>query len=658
VKLRRYTILGAIAAAVVAPAIALGIAAPAEALQPSPVGPPVLNVPSSVIGGATGNAPSSGAQLGGQIANGTKGSPAFGAGVLSKAGQVVSNYNLGTFIGGVVDQAFGIDKDGTVCAATGQDFGGTVVRTLAGASCDVYDLPPTYQPNLDGGTVNYGSNACVNSGTTQLCLTVLGRVSYQVNNSDGTKTTQYAYCSKATWGSAFSSFTTATFQIWYDSTQRWSGSVAGGQLSSAPPALQSACGTSGGVNSYKSLPSDNTNPTKWRVCPDAGCTAPSTQNVITNEQDPTRWLTCTIKTTDGQTFTANSDNFKESSGAVAPVKCPTIPSNLTAGHMTITLNGGPQVLTLYDQDSTAAYQAAQSAYPACSNGTCTLDLIDGTGSCYDGDSSRCATWVNDPNRDTKYKCKYGTYDAPIKDCFALGNAFDPAKVAAGNGIADPATGQDTKTQTTVKPDASGAPEPADAGDTREACFPTGWGAFNPLNWVLQPVKCALNWAFVPRASKMNELSGNLKSAVGGTAIAGLQAGMGNWAAFGIGDGGCNGIPLSTTIYGQQIKIDLLKACPGDALAPAANVTHLVVSAAIITAGVLACLRYIANVFGFAGFGRIGSAVHGPRFGPAPESGAGNGPGGSGGGSSEYYVVYETGREPGGIGGTSKRGIES
>jgi hypothetical protein len=33
-------------------------------------------------------------------------------------------------------------------------------------------------------------------------------------------------------------------------------------------------------------------------------------------------------------------------------------------------------------------------------------------------------------------------------------------------------------------------------DTAE-CWPAGWGWFNPADWVLKPIKCALLWAFVP-----------------------------------------------------------------------------------------------------------------------------------------------------------------
>jgi len=680
-KLRRYTVLGAIAAAVVAPALALGIAAPANALQAPPVAPPKLNVPSSVIGGATQTG-ASGAQLAGQIANGTKGSPAFPAGALTKTvgtvQQVIAAFNLGSFVGGAIDAQFGIDKDGTVCGATGDDFGGTVLRTLAGSDCSAYDLASTYTPNTDAPTTVTGSTLSFTSSDGKVYTF---KVTGMTPAPSVWSQTKRAWCYQTT-----ATGTTGTNASWSQASWKdpqgtiWG--VSWGLVDPSGNVMMPAAsgGSTPGGSSWMGTCADPTKITSATGIMNMAVETPqpvgyvvvrnyggSYQKVpgLTNSgtitqtsSDPTRWLTCTIKTTDGKTYSATSDNFTEGSGKMAPTKCPTIPPTSTAGHMTITLNGGPQVLTLYDQDSTSAYQAAQTAYPACANGTCTLDLLDGTGSCYEGDTSRCATWMDDPNRDSKYTCKYGSYTAPIKECFALANAFDPAKVAAGNGLADPNTGADTGTNTSTKPELPGAPDPVDSGDTREPCFPSGYGVFNPINWVLQPVKCAMNWAFVPRVSKMNDLSNSLNESVGSTAIGGLQASMANWAGFGFGDGGCNGIPLSSTIYGEQIKIDLLKACPGDPLAPAANLTHLVISAAIITAGVLACLRYVANVFGFGGFGRIGPTVHGPRFGPAPESGAGSSTESGAARSSEYYVVYETGRGPDGLGSSNKRGIES
>lgn len=40
------------------------------------------------------------------------------------------------------------------------------------------------------------------------------------------------------------------------------------------------------------------------------------------------------------------------------------------------------------------------------------------------------------------------------------------------------------------------PEPDVVQENRE-CWPSGWGVFNPFDWVYRPIQCALVWAFVP-----------------------------------------------------------------------------------------------------------------------------------------------------------------
>lgn len=38
----------------------------------------------------------------------------------------------------------------------------------------------------------------------------------------------------------------------------------------------------------------------------------------------------------------------------------------------------------------------------------------------------------------------------------------------------------------------------------DECWPSGWGWFNPAQWVLRPIKCALEWAFVPDGDELGE----------------------------------------------------------------------------------------------------------------------------------------------------------
>lgn len=48
------------------------------------------------------------------------------------------------------------------------------------------------------------------------------------------------------------------------------------------------------------------------------------------------------------------------------------------------------------------------------------------------------------------------------------------------------------------------------------CFPNGWGWFNPVQWVLRPIKCAFVWAFVPADEDLDAFVSSVKSSVEGT----------------------------------------------------------------------------------------------------------------------------------------------
>jgi hypothetical protein len=66
-----------------------------------------------------------------------------------------------------------------------------------------------------------------------------------------------------------------------------------------------------------------------------------------------------------------------------------------------------------------------------------------------------------------------------------------------------------------------------------ACWPSGWGAFNPFEWVLKPSECALAWAFEPSpdlvSDEIDSLNSNLAGSgvvAWGTSLHGLADSMG------------------------------------------------------------------------------------------------------------------------------------
>lgn len=156
----------------------------------------------------------------------------------------------------------------------------------------------------------------------------------------------------------------------------------------------------------------------------------------------------------------------------------------------------------------------------------------------------CQSWWVDPNKNDNYQCRYGGYTVDLGRCSLYRK---PGEVSAnvttfedplGLRVPDagprvvlepdayddlepqpePEPGQDPDPDRPIKPEPvppeppkpPNQPEPVppvppvDPVDPDEPvtgeCFPTGWGIFNPVEWVYKPVQCALRWAFVPRAS--------------------------------------------------------------------------------------------------------------------------------------------------------------
>ncbi|WP_090036979.1 MULTISPECIES: hypothetical protein [unclassified Leifsonia] len=628
-QLRSKIAAAGIVAGIAASAVILGVAAPAEAFAPSPVNPPKLNFPSSVVGAATTDGKSA-AQLAGQIGS-KAGVPAFKFGSMTKVvggvSQVIQSYNLGTTIGGVIDQGLGIDVNGTVCSGTGNDFFGQVAQTLSGADCSNFDSPqigylansdavaqppgfPTYPIAWSVGTGNgyvtcgvYVAYSCFSFDKTPQAVT--GSQTIKVTNASSLgQGSMYfiGYCQNTStlavtgvnsvpqWFSFGTGALTASYVVTCPAgTVLYATTMSSSNLTGANPDTF-AIGTTGSTLGQG-------NRSWYSGLSPRGSQYPGASG------DPTRTLVCTITSTSNAVYQAVTTSFLETDPKWPAPNCPTLPAGITAGHMTVTMTGGPQILTLYDQDTTAAYQAMNSAYPLCAGQSCQLDLIDKAGSCYDGDQSRCATWFTDPTKSSDYTCKYGTYVAPIAECNVLANRFDPAKVSTGDAYANPGDGTDTGTQTSVKPSlGTGASADPATGQDRPDCWPSGWAAFNPVNWVLQPLQCAFSprtSAVVATETQVSTAWKNSSVGVLGTAVSGFFLTSPT--------SGCQGITIDTSwiggggyIKGAPTSVHMLAACPGDYFEHIAPIVNGLLTAGIAIMAVLALARLLGRFAGYSG----------------------------------------------------------
>lgn len=166
-----------------------------------------------------------------------------------------------------------------------------------------------------------------------------------------------------------------------------------------------------------------------------------------------------------------------------------------------------------------------SLYPSCTglgSTGCVLRVEYLGEPCQVGQAG-CTDWTrNLDTRQDSYRCMWGPYSMPLSDCYVLERAYqtdvartvtvddpaavdgDPATVPAPGTGTNPEPVPGTGTGTLTLPDTYPDNYPGAAGDAPAAaeeggeCFPTGWGVFNPLGWVYKPVRCALEWAFVPQ----------------------------------------------------------------------------------------------------------------------------------------------------------------
>jgi hypothetical protein len=114
----------------------------------------------------------------------------------------------------------------------------------------------------------------------------------------------------------------------------------------------------------------------------------------------------------------------------------------------------------------------------------------------------CENWTElwkDSNTKTRVGCTYGPYTLSPDACSIMEPAYRPggAPMTEQNIDGNPSTRNNTDLggqtftpkQTAGAPGASGMVSPS-ADEKTKNCFPEGWAVFNPVEWVLKPMRCA------------------------------------------------------------------------------------------------------------------------------------------------------------------------
>lgn len=142
------------------------------------------------------------------------------------------------------------------------------------------------------------------------------------------------------------------------------------------------------------------------------------------------------------------------------------------------------------------------------------------------------------------------------------------------------------------------PDPDVEQETRE-CWPSGWGVFNPFEWVYRPVQCALVWAFVPnRQVDTSALLDAFDASVIGYLVAYLPRIEGAFDGLGQYSQEC-GVIASTEMShlgGGQLEITTCSPIV-DAIRP---FMHIALSVLALGSAVLFSINAVMAAFGLAG----------------------------------------------------------
>jgi hypothetical protein len=266
----------------------------------------------------------------------------------------------------------------------------------------------------------------------------------------------------------------------------------------------------------------------------------------------------------------------------------------------------------------------ENDYQAClSVDGCALQVVlDGDpcavgGRCYDWWSIRQST----PDR---LRCNWGPYNMPLADCDPLRFTYRtgytvpdpsgrpeplPSTAPSPGGSPSPELDPETQPDKPPSPNPNPNPNPEPPGDPEspvppidpdaDGCSMAGNG-WNPVNYIVDGVKCALVWAFVPDSSAVQSLIGSVKDAWSDTAPGQWVSALAGVAGeIGSEHGGCAG-PSLTISDGKILSSTTLQpfnACT----TPVSTVAFYVKTGLSVVAVVgtfLACVGMLAQSMGY------------------------------------------------------------
>ena len=340
----------------------------------------------------------------------------------------------------------------------------------------------------------------------------------------------------------------------------------------------------------------------------------------------------------GATYTVSSDCVKPD-GTLATITATTanpglggllVPSCVAAfgpgSHATkFTLNGAATGTTPRQLWTKPLPTDAQTAvlYPNCVGAgaiACTY-IVKYQGVACAVAQAECVNWtLRQLAHPADYSCFYGPYALPSTDSCAIDE-----RVYEPNGVRLTMKNTDGDPWTYDSPAPAGMPEPVPApvaapapvappvgapgGDpvpvpvvvtpttaTATSCWPSGSAAWNPVSWVMQPVQCALLWAFKPSAVDGSPIRTELDRAGIGPSVTALSTAVGS---LGGTEGGCSGPSVSFDIATVHQVVTPFAACTAP-MSTVASFAYAFVSVVTVLGGAGKIIASIGAGFGFGG----------------------------------------------------------
>lgn len=265
-----------------------------------------------------------------------------------------------------------------------------------------------------------------------------------------------------------------------------------------------------------------------------------------------------------------------------------------------------------------ATQQELDDHPDCYDGSqqCTLTLraVKGTAvnECLTGKPAACASWWTDTLQGTQpvtadgtqYECRWGSYTVDLQRCavyqqsFKTGTSTDTGVITDPGGTPLPSQSTGSTSPNTINPGAQ-------VGGSNQSCMDTWFDDFNPIDWVLTPVKCALVWAFVPRTEVITQVQTQLSEAWAPTIVGKLPTVVQAAIVIPDGGGGCTGPAVDIPIHFGAVNVEYhgypLSACT-EPMATLAGWARLIGAAVLIWFTGLGIIRRASAVVNAPGVG--------------------------------------------------------